>query len=129
MRRKSPDELRVAGTARKDRAQGRPESLSPTKGVPRAPKWLSVEALAEWRRITGDPVYRQSLCLIDAGMLATYCQIFGQFVRGEKCDVKSMIQLAGKFALSPADRVRVPTPKKEKQNAPSSLTEFLQRNK
>lgn len=82
--------------------------------IPPAPEWLLPEALVEWGRLTGHPVYSRVLSGVDRAILATYCQLWARFVEAEKAGapvkaahVQQMNILAGKLGLSPADRCKL----------------------
>jgi P27 family predicted phage terminase small subunit len=45
----------------------------PVRGIPRMPSWLSTEAKAEWRRVSGELDRLGLLTRVDRGVLARYC--------------------------------------------------------
>jgi P27 family predicted phage terminase small subunit len=121
--------LKLKGSFREDRHGNRGDELEPEIGFPNPPGWLSAEAKREWRRLQSDSRYAAAICRVDRAMLATYCQLWGQFVRGEQPNttegaprffpmqtsrVALMATLASRLGLNPADRSRVtvlPRPK------------------
>jgi P27 family predicted phage terminase small subunit len=125
----------LEGTFRKDRAARDEFSLPP--GTPDAPKWLDLEARAEWDRVVPTLVDTGILSKLDGGRLADYCtahslaieatriyQREGTVVdspQGQKAHPAVVIakdaraqarHLAAEFGLTPSGRSRVSVPPK-----------------
>lgn len=62
--------------------RGRKPELRPVSGAitkaPPAPKWLSIEARSEWKRIMPDLVERRLLVSAMLGIAEKYCVVSGQ---------------------------------------------------
>lgn len=82
-RKPIPTKLKqLKGTARKSRInkhEPKPEAV-----VPLAPNHLSILAIAEWDRVTGELYSLGLLSQIDRASLAAYCQAYGRWVQAEK---------------------------------------------
>jgi phage terminase small subunit len=114
-RPKKPLKLHVLqGTAQKCRMDKRRGELDLPAEVLIAPEWLCTEGAVEWGRLVNHPLYSKVLSSVDRGMLATYCQLWGRFVEGEKsgtpvksAHVAQMAVIAAKLGLSPVDRPKI----------------------
>lgn len=102
----------------------------PRKGRPDAPEWLVPEARAEWDRVIDELVGSIGLSLIDRAVLATYCQLWGRFVEGEKINkpvkathITQMRGLAAELGLTPSSRSRIsaPNPKDDRDDGWGNL--------
>lgn len=56
---------------------------TPALGLPDPPEHLSVEAVAEWRRVAPDLHRAGLLSFVDRAALAVYCQAYGRWVQAE----------------------------------------------
>ena len=122
--RKPTKLLEIQGTRRNDR-HGKRSDATLQNEVPEPPNWLGAEARAEWDRLTGHSQYRRALTLIDRGMLAVYCDLWGRYVEGvgaEKrltpTETMVLVNLAAKLGLNPSDRAKISMPAPEKPQSP-----------
>jgi P27 family predicted phage terminase small subunit len=97
------------------------------------PVYLSAEAAAEWTRLSCELMASKVLTKVDTGVLALYCQAFGQWVDAQKklkrgqpvitnsrgdevvspwvrisnMAVQQMVKLASELGITPASRSRI----------------------
>ena len=105
----------------------------PEGGAPKCPKWLTKEAKAEWRRIVPELERMGMVTRIDLGVLAAYCQAFGEMeiaartiekegrtretstgflavhpaVTAQRQSWQAVRQLSERLGLDPSSRVRL----------------------
>lgn len=133
----------IQGTYRKDRAA--PNEPRPDVSIPKCPTWLSKEAKREWKYITPHLASLGLLTMIDRAAIASYCQLYAEWVRLEKWAIdhpdehyqvassgylsphpnisqrdkvrKDMLAFLREFGLTPAARTRVSVPEKPKKES------------
>jgi phage terminase small subunit len=121
--------LRLKGTAQPVRIRKRGEELQPKPGFPDPPDWLIPAAKAEWDyiRATQSPGV---IALVDRGILATYCQMFGRYVEAERSEpyvrlpasyLATMFSVAGKLGLESSARVRLSVTPADRADRPLSI--------
>ncbi len=136
--KKKPKRLKVLeGTFRKDREQD-VKPLIKCENCPKAPDFLSKEALAEWNRIAPDLHKVGLLTDLDIAAFAAYCQLYARFAEASKEidatddeEVKKnlssiahkaftgCLQIAKEFGLTPSSRSKVnPTMAVKKEENP-----------
>lgn len=76
------------GTDRRDRRQPAPATRRPTKGIPRAPKYLTAVAAAEWRRVAKQLHADGRLAPEDHAHLAAYCEAFATWLEARRVIVE-----------------------------------------
>jgi len=98
----------VDGTLRKHRhgsvAEVRAE-VTENRGepVPSAPRWLSREARAEWRRVAKKLHKRGDLGSMDRSALAAYCQAWSEFMDAERGRLATLNAARAALLIDPAD--------------------------
>ena len=119
----------------------------PSTGVSSRPSWLLPEAKREWMRIVPELERLGLLTRVDRAALAAYCQCWARYVEAE-ADIsengltfitdkgyegprpavgmavkmlEKMSLYAGKFGLSPADRVKLATPESKEDDLDARL--------
>ena len=105
---------------------------------PAAPRWLTGEARAEWKRVVGELAKNYLVTTLDAVTLAAYCETFAQWRKamreladqgftvptatGVKANplmkiamglVVEMRRMAAEFGFTPAARSRIVVPRAE----------------
>jgi P27 family predicted phage terminase small subunit len=119
---------------------------------PPCPTWLSTEAKAEWRRITGKLEQLGIIDEIDRASLSAYCETWNQFYRAIKTLRKegetfktpagyiqahpavailnaargALIKYAAQFGLTPSGRVGLAAKERESKDP---LTDFARRKR
>lgn|GEM_PF-6576010 len=85
-----------------------------------APEWLSVDARAEWNRLTQDQDFAATLAPVFRGALIEYTTLFGAMVaaaRGEgvitATERQALNSLRQQLGLSPSSQTKVPAPPKK----------------
>lgn len=116
---------KIEGTARRDRLAKRNGELQLASAHPDVPEWLCEEGKSEWERLLRDERYAAAVALVDRGMLAVYCQLWGHFVEGEKSkkplggrQLQTLVAVAAKLGLNPTDRCKVKTAPEQKADDP-----------
>lgn len=93
----------------------------PPGSVGAAPRWLSVESRAEWKRLTNDPDYRKVLSPAHRGALVEYSILFGRMVEDARnlrqmtaSERQTLNSLRMQLGITPASQSKVRAPKSEK---------------
>ncbi len=117
-----PSKLHVLHGTRPDRKREN-ELYIPTAPIGEPPDYIArnPESLAEWERLTGDPIYSQVLAPIFRGTLIEYCVLYARMVEdargGEQLmtsDRKQLGSLRMQLGITPASQSKVRGPKVEK---------------
>jgi P27 family predicted phage terminase small subunit len=81
-KRPNPTYLKIVKNVRKSRINQ--AEAQPPRDLPQPPDLLSVEALEEWNRVSGDLYTAGLLTKIDRAVLALYCQCWGRWLVAER---------------------------------------------
>ena len=103
----------MQGTARPHRMNTKEPKRKVAK-VKSPPVWLNSEGKKEWKRLIKELTNDGIVTNLDTSMLATFCQMWGEYIAGvksgEPVGVTHMTQmrlLAAEFGMTPASRTKV----------------------
>ena len=113
-RKPIPTALKILkGTARPHRINDKEPQVEVAKPQP-APVWLNSDAKKEWVRLFDLLTKSGVITDLDTSMLATFCQMWGEYIAGFKSGdpvgVTHMTQMrlmAAEFGLTPSSRSKV----------------------
>lgn len=114
----------VKGTASKRLLRKRAGVPAVTTPLSDPPAWLPPGAKAEWDRVLAISGYSKAITEADRGGLITYCLLWDEIRTAVERDGNStevpasrltvFASLAGKFGMTPSDRVKVRVPEEAK---------------
>jgi len=130
-RKPKPTALKlIKGTARKHR-MNKNEPKPELALLEPAPSWLSTEAKKEWKRLIKLLTDSSIVTKLDLTMLATFCQMWGDYIKGIKASepvsmahVTQMRLMAAEFGMTPSSRSKVETVTPVDKNAYDPWDEF-----